>query len=89
MFNPKPVTTHMTNTVSYVSLLSIVTAFILSFRVIDKSMKNFKAFFRWLYVGKNTIDKLHSYCLTCSSLLDVKYNILIIVFVCFVSPQLC
>lgn len=22
-------------------------------RVIDKSMKNFKAFFRWLYVGKN------------------------------------
>ena len=29
------------------------TAFILSFRVIDKSMKNFKAFFRWLYVGKN------------------------------------
>lgn len=22
------------------------------FRVIDSSMKNFKAFFRWLYVGK-------------------------------------
>uniref|UniRef100_A0A8D0AR71 Anaphase-promoting complex subunit 4 n=1 Tax=Sander lucioperca TaxID=283035 RepID=A0A8D0AR71_SANLU len=28
-----------------------ITAFILSFRVIDKSMKNFKAFFRWLYVA--------------------------------------
>ena len=27
--------------------------FCLCYRVIDGSIKNFKAFFRWLYVGKN------------------------------------
>lgn len=41
------------NAVLYLVLLSSNKEWqILSFRVIDKSMKNFKAFFRWLYVGK-------------------------------------
>lgn len=45
-----------------VTSLCIIIAFILTFRVIDKSMKNFKAFFRWLYVGENRnylIFKIH------------------------------
>lgn len=40
----------------------------LSFRVIDKSMKNFKAFFRWLYVGESTNCSLIQYRLWCSRL---------------------
>lgn len=31
---------------------SLILGFYFCCRVIDKSMKNFKAFFRWLYVGK-------------------------------------
>lgn len=34
---------------------------ILPYRVIDKSMKNFKAFFRWLYVGKKETLQLNSH----------------------------
>lgn len=37
----------------YFLLFSICRHFYFVIRVIDKSMKNFKAFFRWLYVGKN------------------------------------
>lgn len=34
---------------------------ILPYRVIDKSMKNFKAFFRWLYVGKGETLQFNSH----------------------------
>lgn len=35
------------------------------FRVIDSSMKNFKAFFRWLYVGKIGHIVIIQYVLYC------------------------